>query len=189
MKKNLLLLTLLAFTTISFSQETEDENSQQRIHELRLDGLKLIAGPIAEASYEFVKNENSGYGISILANLGNDSYDENFSITPFYRMYFFNKQDYGAKGFFVEGFGKLSTGENEFYDFDSSINETDKYTDVSLGMSLGKKWVNLDCYKSCEADRRCKSFAHVKRSATCWLKSASYPARYKKGVRLGIKEN
>ena len=142
MKNNLLLLTLLAFTTISFSQETEDENSQQRIHELRLDGLKLIAGPIAEASYEFVKNENSGYGISILANLGNDSYDENFSITPFYRMYFFNKQDYGAKGFFVEGFGKLSTGENEFYDFDSSINETDKYTDVSLGMSLGKKWVN-----------------------------------------------
>ena len=57
-------------------------------------------------------------------------------------MYFFNKQDYGAKGFFVEGFGKLSTGEIEFYDFDSSINETDKYTDVSLGMSLGKKWVN-----------------------------------------------
>lgn len=47
----------------------------------------------------------------------------------------------------------------------------------------------LDCYKRCEADRRCKSFAHVKRSATCWLKSASYPARYKKGVRLGIKEN
>ena len=47
----------------------------------------------------------------------------------------------------------------------------------------------LDCYKSCEADRRCRSFAHVKRSATCWLKSASYPARYKKGVRLGIKEN
>lgn len=47
----------------------------------------------------------------------------------------------------------------------------------------------LDCYKSCEADGRCRSFAHVGRSATCWLKSASYPARYKKGVRLGIKEN
>ncbi|NNE21990.1 MAG: hypothetical protein HKN11_05215 [Rhizobiales bacterium] len=47
----------------------------------------------------------------------------------------------------------------------------------------------LDCYKACEADRRCRSFAHVKRTATCWLKSASFPARYKKGVRLGIKEN
>lgn len=141
MKNNILLIILLAISAISFSQESKNEKtSAQRIHEVRLDGLKLIAGPIAEASYEFVKNENSGYGISILANLSSDSYDENFSVTPFYRMYFFNKTDYGAKGFFVEGFGKLSTGENETnYD---DYNQVDNYTDFSLGMSLGNKWVN-----------------------------------------------
>jgi hypothetical protein len=49
--------------------------------------------------------------------------------------------------------------------------------------------VFLDCYKTCEADRRCRSFAHIKRTATCWLKSASSPARHRKGVRLGVKEN
>lgn len=140
MKSKILLIAFLIISTTSFSQEAEENNPAQQIHELRLDGLKLIAGPIAEASYEFVKNENSGYGVSILANLGNDSYNENFSITPFYRMYFFNKQDYGAKGFFVEGFGKLSIGDEEFFYDDYTDN--DSYTDFSLGMSLGKKWVN-----------------------------------------------
>ena len=72
-----LLTILLCVTFVTFSQENED-NIQT--HELRLDGLKLLAGPIAEASYEFVKNENSGYGVSIFVNLGSDSpvWVENF---------------------------------------------------------------------------------------------------------------
>lgn len=139
MKNRILFIILLAISSFSFSQE-EQENAAQRIHEIRLDGFKLIAGPIAEVSYEFVKKENSGYGVSILANLGSD-YNEDFSITPFYRMYFFNKRDYGASGFFVEGFGKLTTGDEYEYDFEGD-DEKNNYTDFSLGMSLGKKWVN-----------------------------------------------
>ena len=75
-----LLTILLCVTFVTFSQENDTDNI--RIHELRLDGLKLLAGPIAEASYEFVKNENSGYGVSIVVNLGSDSaiWVENFSI-------------------------------------------------------------------------------------------------------------
>jgi hypothetical protein len=139
MKNNILFIILLIMSSFVFSQE-EEQNSTQRIHEIRLDGLKLLAGPIAEASYEYVKNENSGYGVSILANLGSD-FNEDFSITPFYRMYFFNKQDYGAKGFFVEGFGKLTIGDEYNYVFDNN-DEKNNYTDFSLGMALGKKWVN-----------------------------------------------
>ena len=140
MKNRSLFIILLAITSFSFSQEEEQKTNAQRIHEIRLDGVKLIAGPIAEATYEFVKNENSGYGVSILANLGSD-YNEDFSITPFYRMYFFRKQDYGANGFFVEGFGKLATGDEYEYVYDGD-EEKNSYTDFSLGMSLGKKWVN-----------------------------------------------
>jgi hypothetical protein len=140
MKNWKLFIILLSISSFSFSQEEEPKNIAQRIHEIRLDGVKLIAGPIAEVTYEFVKNENSGYGVSILANLGSD-YNEDFSITPFYRMYFFTKQDYGANGFFVEGFGKLVTGDEYDYVFDEE-DEKNNYTDFSLGMSLGKKWVN-----------------------------------------------
>ena len=142
MKIKLLTILLLFVTFMTFSQENDTDNI--RIHELRLDGLKLLAGPIVETSYEFVKNENSGYGVSILVNLGSDSsvWVENFSITPFYRFYFFNKEDYGAKGFFVEGFGKLSTGDNSYQDIFYNDLEEENFTDLSLGMSLGQKWVN-----------------------------------------------
>ena len=78
-------------------------------------------------------------------SLGSDSpvWVENFSITPFYRYYFFNKEDYGAKGFFVEGFGKLSFGDNSYenINYNNDLDE-ENFTDLSLGMALGQKWVN-----------------------------------------------
>ena len=141
-----LLTILLCVTFVTFSQENEDNI---RTHELRLDGLKLLAGPIAEASYEFVKNENSGYGVSIFVNLGSDSpvWVENFSITPFYCYYFFNKEDYGAKGFFVEGFGKLSFGDNSYENINyNNDRDEENFTDLSLGMALGQKWVNKNVF-------------------------------------------
>ncbi|NNK88657.1 MAG: DUF3575 domain-containing protein [Flavobacteriaceae bacterium] len=132
---------LLAGYSFSQVQDNEKTNRLDGVNEVRLDGIKLIAGPILEGSYEYVKNKNSGLGISLLVNLDVDNgYPEDFSITPFYRMYFFNKRDYGANGFFVEGFGKLSTG-NDGGDLEETDDGED-FTDFSLGMSLGKKWVN-----------------------------------------------
>ena len=141
MKEKTLTLFCLLLTLITFAQESEKNEPVERKHEIKIDGLKLLAGPIFEGTYEFVKNPNSGYGVSLLINLEGDSdYEEDLSVTPFYRMYFFNKEDYGAKGFFVEGFGKLTTGKEKIYTVD--IVEKNNYTDFSLGMSLGKKWVN-----------------------------------------------
>ena len=134
-------LCLLASYAFCQNQDETDISRLDKVNEVRLDGIKLIAGPILEGSYEYVKNKNSGLGISMLVNLDVDNgYPEDFSITPFYRMYFFNKRDYGANGFFVEGFGKLATGNDG-----GNLEETDdgeNFTDLSLGMSLGKKWVN-----------------------------------------------
>ena len=56
-------------------------------------------------------------------------------------IYFFNKEDYGAKGLFVEVFSKFASGE----DYDDVFNNGDEkvdYFDAALGLSIGKKWVN-----------------------------------------------
>ncbi|MBT8287696.1 MAG: DUF3575 domain-containing protein [Bacteroidia bacterium] len=140
-----LFLIFCIFVTTAFSQNQSDSknNNPDKVNEVRLDGLKLLAGPILEGTYEYIKNQNSGFGMSLLVNLNSDNdYPENFSITPFYRMYFFNKRDYGAKGFFVEGFGKLATGKDG--NILESFGNDENYTDLSLGMSLGNKWVNTN---------------------------------------------
>ncbi len=117
----------------------ESENTKK--HEIKIDGAKLAIGTIIEVSYEFVANTSSGYGISLLINpRGSDAYFENFSLTPFYRMYFFNKEDYGAKGLFAEGFTKFSFGTDDV--FYSNNYENDNYFDMALGISIGRKWVN-----------------------------------------------
>ena len=135
MKKLFIALLVLTFVNVS-AQDSDTINK----HEVKIDGAKLAIGTILEASYEFVGNTSSGYGFSILLNpRENDTYFEKFSVTPFYRMYFFNKKDYGAKGLFVEGFSKFSFGTNDIY-YDTYSNEN--YFDMALGLSIGKKWVN-----------------------------------------------
>jgi len=143
MKKIILVLVVLISYT-SFSQEDEKQDIFNRKHEVKLGAVKLLAGGIFEATYEYVQDKNKGFGISLLVNFdkGND-YPENYSITPFYRMYFQTYEDYGAKGFFVEGFTSFFIGDNtDFYiEGDNTINDKD-FFDISIGIALGKKWIN-----------------------------------------------
>lgn len=151
MKKAILVLLLMT-SLISFSQEAESKKDIfERKHELRLGAVKLLSGGIFETSYEYIKDSNQGYGASLLVNFdsGNE-YLENYSITPFYRMYFQTYEDYGAKGFFVEGFVSFFGGDNEDYyyfgpDFSggsSTFIEGNNFFDISIGLALGKKWIN-----------------------------------------------
>lgn len=136
MKKITIIALLFFASTTTFAQNEQ----KQFKHEVKIDGAKLALGTIFEASYEYVGKVSSGYGISFLLNpRENDAYFEKVSITPFYRMYFFNKQDYGAKGLFAEGFSKFSFGTDDFL---FSQNEDEKYFDAALGLAIGKKWVN-----------------------------------------------
>ena len=51
----------------------------------------------------------------------------------------------GAKGFFVEGFGKYVSGDVEFFSGDDEVlfgGDRENFNDFSLGMSVGQKWVN-----------------------------------------------
>ena len=143
MQKILLLLVGMFLVSASlFSQETSDATPViSKKHELKLGALKLLSGGIFEASYEYVQDSNRGFGAAILLNLdtGNE-YVENYSLTPFYRMYFQTKEDYGAKGFFVEGFTSFFGGKNYGYYTGSDIEKN--FFDTSIGLCLGKKWIN-----------------------------------------------
>ncbi len=137
--KKIITLFLLA-TCICYAQD-ERPDIFSRKHEVKVGAIKLLAGPIFEGTYEYIQNRDFTFGVSLLGNLdkGNDYY-EDFSVTPFARFYFQETKEFGAKGFFVEGFAKYSSGRNTADDWVDE--ESEKYTAAALGISLGKKWIN-----------------------------------------------
>ncbi|MFD0834435.1 hypothetical protein ACFQ0I_01560 [Mariniflexile aquimaris] len=145
MKKPLLFLLITFLVTLNtFSQETKDSKPAiSRNHEIKLGAIKLLSGGIFEVSYEYILDTNQGFGAALLLNLDTgNQYVENYSLTPFYRMYFQTKEDYGAKGFFVEGFVSFFGGKNYYYTYDMLNTIDDNFFDTSVGLSLGKKWIN-----------------------------------------------
>ena len=84
--------------------------------------------------YERIKDDYSSYGIAA-------SYHEGYSSAHvFYRYYFNSKTDYGAKGFFMEGFAGLHT----FSDLNEKDGRWEKKKAIApgIGFALGKKWIN-----------------------------------------------
>lgn len=126
-------------------QETEKSSIFTRKHEVKIGTIKMLAGPIFEANYEYIYSKDFTFGSSIQISLNSkDYYNEEFSITPFARFYFQEKKEYGAKGFFFEGFAKFLTGK---FDKNNSSNylgssEVQKFNSAVIGISLGKKWIN-----------------------------------------------
>ena len=140
----------IILVTISFSSFAQTDTSSVQTREIstiaknefKIDAFDLAFLSTLDISYERVHNSSMGYGVSLLLNFNKeDTFNDKFAITPFFRMYFFNKQDYGAKGFFAEVYSKFTSGENREY-FLSDEEQTKDYFDISLGMGLGWKWVN-----------------------------------------------
>lgn len=144
---------LIGFSAVGFSQETETtETGPQGRHELRLDAFEALVFKTIEFDYEYVISKYSGAGAAISFNLDNElmDYGGKFAFTPYYRQYFFNKKEYGARGLFVEGSLQFAGGENENYYFNYNPN-TDYYTEsitkdkwfqAGVGVSIGQKWVS-----------------------------------------------
>ena len=152
--KKIMFLLLALYGLNSYAQQTTTVTTTttttettpwvtDRKHEVKMGAVKLLAGAIFEGTYEYVRNEDFTFGASVLYNFDQgNGYPEDFSITPFARFYFQETKEYGAKGFFVEGFGKYVHGRETWY---SSFIEEDleeEYDAGALGLSLGKKWVN-----------------------------------------------
>jgi hypothetical protein len=151
MKKIILTITLVT-GLLSYAQETTTTTTNDpptsitdRKHEVKLGAIKLLAGGIAEGTYEYIMSEDFTFGASVLYNFDNgNDYPEDFSITPFARFYFNESREYGAKGFFVEGFGKYITGKETYYYY-NEVEEYETQEDFSAaaaGISLGWKWIN-----------------------------------------------
>jgi len=146
MKKTILLLAL-TISFIGLAQETKSTINERK-HEIKVGGIKLLAGPIFEGTYEYINSKDFTFGSSIAVNLNKKiNYPEDFSITPFARFYFTESKEYGAKGFFVEGFAKYATGSDymivyDAYGVESPSSNNNKYSAGALGLSIGKKWIN-----------------------------------------------
>ena len=103
-------------------------------NELRINALSFLTVSDINIFYEKILNRSSSFGLSMFINGGdddNDITDRKFAINPYYRFYFYNSKEYGARGFFVEGFSSFASLESESLQ-------------VSLGMTIGQKWVNTN---------------------------------------------
>ncbi len=101
-----------------------------------------MVGQILDTTFENIYSKYFTFGGSILINFDQPGshYSEDFSLTPFARMYFLETNEFGAKGFFAESFVKYISGT---YYLNSYQNEYSvKYNVPSIGISLGKKWIN-----------------------------------------------
>ena len=154
MKKILLISSALLLSIGVFSQDDEPSDSEKRIakfaiskrNEVSIDVVSAIAIPALNPRYEYILGRYSGVGVDLFLALDGDDLDysdyEKFSITPYYRQYFFSKEDYGAKGFYAEGFLKFFTFEELEFNNTTNSSSTENYFDTSIGVGIGWKWIS-----------------------------------------------
>ncbi|WP_299128333.1 DUF3575 domain-containing protein [uncultured Winogradskyella sp.] len=143
MKKSIIvLLFVCSFLNVS-AQDTIDKDSiDNPTSEIKLNALFMVVGAF-NVSYEYLLNEESGLGLEVFIPYDEEIKDDiDFYLSPYYRMYFGNKY---SSGFFLEGFGLLSTvtlNEITFFNNQGDITRTqrEKETNFALGIGVGGKW-------------------------------------------------
>ena len=103
-------------------------------NEIRINALSFLGRGDINIFYERILNRSSSFGLSMFINGGDELLeitDRKFALNPYYRFYFYNTKEYGARGFFVEGFSSFASLESESLQ-------------VSLGMTIGTKRINTD---------------------------------------------
>tara|TARA_R110002050_G_scaffold585_3_gene4219 strand:- start:2319 stop:2867 length:549 start_codon:yes stop_codon:yes gene_type:complete len=143
MKKTFLTIVIL-FSVLAVNGQSQNKTtfkSLEKKNEIKLNVYFTALG-LFEGTYERSINKKSSFGITGLYSFS-QKYDEdvNFQISPFYRRYFGKKY---TAGFFTEGFATIgSTDGKQLIDLDGNLtlNEGPDVIDLSLGLSLGYKWV------------------------------------------------
>jgi hypothetical protein len=145
MKKIFLFSILLCFGHIVHGQEESVQKVQivkdssleaafpKGKNEIRINALSFLVEEDLNIFYERILSKASSLGLSMFINAGNetDLTHRKFAINPYYRFYFYNSKEYGARGFFGEVFSSFASVENESLQ-------------VSLGLTIGQKWVTTD---------------------------------------------
>ena len=152
MKKTLLILFFLVPLYITSQEvqkvevvksDTQIENLNELLgqNEIKIDFLDFIIFPALTLGYEKNRNSSTAYGATMFINFDTElgsEWNDKFAITPYYRFYFLESQDYGGYGVFAEIFTKFSSAKIENY----SNLERKSYTDISPGLAVGRKWIN-----------------------------------------------
>lgn len=141
----LCIACLFVFVSGVFAQNDSIQDPYKKDNEIKINAVFLLVGAF-EASYERNLTESSSVGMSMFIPFDEENFDTdlNFYVSPYYRIFFGKKY---ASGFFLEGFGMVSSydeRESSFIgsDFDPLIMDVDrKFTNVALGFGLGGKWV------------------------------------------------
>lgn len=148
MKNYRILLSLCLLISFGLSAQEDESVNLNKIndkkHEIRIDALEGLALPALDLSYEYVINKYSGVGASISIALDGDNaadFPQDFSFSPYFRQYFFNKKDYGARGFFAEGLLQVASGEGRLFDFEE---DAEDWTQFGIGLTLGWKFVSTN---------------------------------------------
>jgi len=139
MNKTIVLFLAVMCSYPVFAQDVDEVKIKS--NEVKWNATNLIGFSFLDFSYEYLINEESSFGVGVLFNVGeSDALDEyrTFSLTPYYRQYFSKKY---ARGFFVEGFAMLNSGEDEEYYYSSDEYTSESYTDLALGISIGGKFM------------------------------------------------
>jgi hypothetical protein len=154
--KNLITLFFI-ITLTSYSQEkiqkvevvktdTQIEEFSKKIgtKEFKVDFLDLLVFPALSVGYEKINDSSTAFGATLFINLGGEDSDwnDNLAITPYYRFYFLQSEDYGGYGVFAEVFTKFAFGDAEVYNLTSSTYNEENYFDIALGLAVGRKWIN-----------------------------------------------
>ncbi len=120
-------------------------------NELRVNFFDLLVLPGFHGYYEKIIDENSSYGtglfINFSDNLSSDIVQRRFAISPYYRLYFLNRKDYGAKGLFVELFSSFASSKDmNDYGLYNDFDDRDNIFRVSVGATVGRKWITRSGY-------------------------------------------
>lgn len=160
MKK--LFLIILIIPLISLTQEIQQVEvikSEKQIekltelvgeNEIKIDFLDFLLFPALTVAYEKTSNSYSGFGSTLFLNLGSgdsvgSDYSDKFILTPYYRFYFLESEDFGGYGIFAEVFTKFVSGKYESENglgFNNDLINTESYFDIAPGLAVGRKWIN-----------------------------------------------
>lgn len=141
---------LCSFSGFSQADTTNTEKPYRpleiRKNELKLGAVKLIAGPILDLEYERVLSSYSSLGANMVVALSDGVFMYDFSLNPYFRMYFTQSKEYGSKGFFAQAFMGYYTGKDYFYDYNANNgfgqSEERNWNSFGAGLGIGTKWVN-----------------------------------------------
>ena len=144
--KHLCLSILMLLSVLSINaQDKNDTDANHNFNEIKVNALYLVLGAF-EGIYERTLNEESAVGASLFIPFDDELINDeiNFYFSPYYRLYFGKRY---AAGFFIEGFGLLSSYDVTTIDFSplafdgAPIVREENLTDFALGIGIGGKWV------------------------------------------------